>query len=269
MRRGYGEPAARRRHPRVGPLGATGTADLVGAAVAVAIAVATRWWYVPIAAGSLAAVVRSGGLGAVVAVLTAVAVWRADSSWAGLQPDELGPFDGWATVVGEPAAGGRCRSHRARRRRRALRGVGARPRPPAAHRAVAGGRPGARRGRTSGAEPVSSAPGRVAARGRRARRRLARRRRARHTGGGGVQPRARADPPRRRRAARRAGGAGARVVDRRRPGRAAGDGRPLPRRRARPPHRGVRAERGAALGRRRAAAAAGPAADPVGRDVGA
>jgi competence protein ComEC len=75
---------------------------VVGVALVVAIAVATRWWYVPLAAASVAAVVRSGRLGVAVAVLTAGAVWRADSSWAGLQPDELGPFDGWATVVGEP-----------------------------------------------------------------------------------------------------------------------------------------------------------------------
>jgi competence protein ComEC len=103
MRRGYGAPAARPRHPRGRPLRATGTADVVGAAVAVAIAVAMRWWYIPLAAGTVAAVARSGRLGIVVAALTAAAVWQADSAWAGLQPDSLGPFAGWATVVAEPA----------------------------------------------------------------------------------------------------------------------------------------------------------------------
>jgi len=102
MRRGYGEPAARPRHPRVGSPLATGTADVVGAAVAVAIAVATRWWYVPLAAGTVAAVVRSPRLGVAVAALAAAGVWRADAAWVALQPDALGPFSGWATVVGEP-----------------------------------------------------------------------------------------------------------------------------------------------------------------------
>ncbi len=75
---------------------------MVGAAVAVAIAVATRWWYVPIAAGAVAAVVRSPRLAVAVAALAATAVWRGDAAWAALQPDALGPFSGWVTVVGEP-----------------------------------------------------------------------------------------------------------------------------------------------------------------------
>ena len=87
---------------------------MVGVAVAVAIAVATRWWYVPVAAAAFAAVVRSG---ASVSPSPCSAQWRCGgpmSSWAALQPDELGPFDGWATVVGETAAGGRRRPGRAR-----------------------------------------------------------------------------------------------------------------------------------------------------------
>jgi competence protein ComEC len=75
---------------------------VVGAAVAVAIAVTTRWWYVPIAAGAVAAVVRSPRLGVAVAALAATAVWRSDAAWTALQPDALGPFSGWVTVVGEP-----------------------------------------------------------------------------------------------------------------------------------------------------------------------
>ena len=84
MRRGYGEPAARPRHPRVRSLRATGTADVVGAAVAVAVAVTTRWWYVPVAAGALAAIVRSPRLGMAVAALAVAAVWRGDAAWAAL-----------------------------------------------------------------------------------------------------------------------------------------------------------------------------------------
>jgi competence protein ComEC len=70
--------------------------------VAVAIAVTTRWWYVPIAAGSIAAVARSPRLGVAVAALATAALWRADAAWVALQPDVLGPFSGWVTVVGEP-----------------------------------------------------------------------------------------------------------------------------------------------------------------------
>src|SRR5262245_36615996 len=67
MRRGYGEPSAGPRHPRGRPRRPTGTATVVGTALAVAIAVATRLWYAPIAAGAVAAVVRSPRLGIAVA----------------------------------------------------------------------------------------------------------------------------------------------------------------------------------------------------------
>ena len=102
MRRGYGVPAARTRHPRGRSPQATGTADVVAAAVTITIAVITRWWYVPIAAAAIAAAVRSPRIAVAVAALAAAAVWRADGAWAALQPDALGPFAGWATVVGEP-----------------------------------------------------------------------------------------------------------------------------------------------------------------------
>src|SRR5690349_13378004 len=99
MAGGYGVPARSHRHPRVAPAGPTGTADVVVLAVVVALAIATRWWPVVPAAGLAVAVVRSPRIAAVAVVLAAVAVPRATAAWAGLRPDALGPFLGWAEVV--------------------------------------------------------------------------------------------------------------------------------------------------------------------------
>src|SRR4051812_34125880 len=102
MPRGYGLGAARPRHPRSG----AGTADVIVAAAAVALSVATRWWFVVVAAGLVVAVARSPRVGLLVAVLAGTGLWRADAAWAGLRPDTLGPFGGWARVVSEPERAG-------------------------------------------------------------------------------------------------------------------------------------------------------------------
>ncbi len=79
-----------------------GTADALLVAVAVSVAITTRWWFVPIGGGLLAAVARSPRVGFAVVLLAAGGVLRSDAAWAGLQPDHLGPFHGWSTVVAEP-----------------------------------------------------------------------------------------------------------------------------------------------------------------------
>jgi competence protein ComEC len=83
-----------------------GTADVVVATLAVALATTMRWWFVPVAAGALAAVARSVRVALAVAVLAAIGVVRSDAAWAGLRPDALGPYVGWATVVAEPERAG-------------------------------------------------------------------------------------------------------------------------------------------------------------------
>ena len=98
MPQGYGLPAARHRHPR----SATGTAEVVAAGAAMAVTIATRWWFVVAAAGLVVAVARSPRAGMAVAALAAAGMWRADAAWSGLRPDALGPYAGWARVVAEP-----------------------------------------------------------------------------------------------------------------------------------------------------------------------
>ena len=181
MRRGYGEPAARPRHPRVGPAPAIGDRRR------------RRWrpsrWRSrsPRGGGTcrsprVASPPSCGrrALGVAVAALAAAGVWRADAAWAALRPDALGPFAGWATVVGEPERAAGADRVVVERRRRALRGVGARPRPPPARRTS--GRPATGCGSRASARRAgarSATTGRVAARRRRARRRVVRRRRRR------------------------------------------------------------------------------------------
>jgi competence protein ComEC len=75
---------------------------VLAVAVVISVAVATRWWFVAVGAAAVVAVARSPRLALVVAVLGGTAVARADAAWASLEPDTLGPFRGWATVVTDP-----------------------------------------------------------------------------------------------------------------------------------------------------------------------
>jgi competence protein ComEC len=102
MQRGYGRPAAQPRHPRARPVRPVGTLDVVLVAVAVALGVATRSWIVPVAAGALAAAIRAPHVAVAVVALAGVGVVRSDGVWAGLRPNAVGPYAGWATVVAEP-----------------------------------------------------------------------------------------------------------------------------------------------------------------------
>src|SRR5688500_5057182 len=99
---GYEVPARARRHPTATTRCPTGTADVVAVAVAVAVALVAGTWLVPLGTASLALVVRSPRVAAAVLVLAGAAVVRGDGAWDALQPDALGPYDGWATVVGDP-----------------------------------------------------------------------------------------------------------------------------------------------------------------------
>ena len=103
MRRGYGEPAARPRHPRVRPARATGTADVVGGRRRRGHRgrdqVVVRRRSPPVrsrpSCGRRASPSPSPRW-------PRPRSWRGDAAWDGLQPDALGPFSGWVTVVGEP-----------------------------------------------------------------------------------------------------------------------------------------------------------------------
>jgi competence protein ComEC len=69
----------------------------------VATAVATRSWIVVAVAAAVVAVVGGRARPVVLVVLLAgCAVVRSDAAWAGLAPDHVGPFHGWAGVVVEP-----------------------------------------------------------------------------------------------------------------------------------------------------------------------
>ncbi|MET0143974.1 MAG: ComEC/Rec2 family competence protein [Ilumatobacteraceae bacterium] len=96
IRRGYGVVGPDGRHAGR----ATATALLVAATTAVAVG-----WRAPLPV-VLGAIVCAGvgrvRVGLLVALLGLVAVGRADSAWAGLTPDHLGHFGGWAHVVDEP-----------------------------------------------------------------------------------------------------------------------------------------------------------------------
>jgi competence protein ComEC len=108
MRRGYGVPGARHRHPMERPRVPSGTGAAVVVATIVSLAVTTRSWLVVAIAAALAAAGWSLGAGCVLAALAAAGVVRADVAWSDLNPHQLGAFAGWATVVSEPeqAAGG-------------------------------------------------------------------------------------------------------------------------------------------------------------------
>jgi competence protein ComEC len=80
----------------------SGVGAVVAGAIVVALAVATRSWFVAVAAGALATAGWSLGAGAVLAMLAAAGVVRADAAWSDLRAHHLGPFTGWATVVAEP-----------------------------------------------------------------------------------------------------------------------------------------------------------------------
>ena len=104
MRRGYEVPARARRHPTGARRGSPGTFDTVVVAAAVAIALVTGAWLVVAGGAALVGALRSPRVAAAVLVLGGAAVVRADEAWDGLRPDALGPFDGWATVTGDPQA---------------------------------------------------------------------------------------------------------------------------------------------------------------------
>ena len=95
---GYEACPSSRRH-RVSGIG---TVPVAAVAVLVATAVATRSWSVAIGGGLALLVATSPRLATVATLLASAAVVRADAAWADLRPDALGPFAGWAVVVGEP-----------------------------------------------------------------------------------------------------------------------------------------------------------------------
>ena len=246
MRRGY-ERAGRRGLGILGfgRCGPRGPPTWWALAVAVAIAVAPRsWWSSPVAAGALAASRGRRG-SASPSPCSSPAAPRCARTRRGpaLAPDRLGPFHGWVTVVGDPAARrparrGSCSTSRASATRC---GCAAAPRQPARRALAAGDRVLRRRatrtalahdrrrgspGSTSSASSTStgSATSRRAAGWP-----------SRRTGCASSSSAA----PSRCRADRAALARGPR--HRRRPRRAAGDGRPLPRQRACPTSRPCRA----------------------------
>ena len=103
IRRGYEVTAAGPRHPTGEPVATGGPPSPSALAAAVAIAVATRSWIVVAVAAAVVAVVGGRARPVVLVVLLAgCAVVRSDAAWAGLAPDHVGPFHGWAGVVVEP-----------------------------------------------------------------------------------------------------------------------------------------------------------------------
>lgn len=79
-----------------------GFIDVLAALVAVVTAVVTRWWFIAPAVGVVVAVARRPRTALVVALLAGAGAVRSHVAWEGLEPDRLGAFDGWATVVAEP-----------------------------------------------------------------------------------------------------------------------------------------------------------------------
>jgi competence protein ComEC len=83
-----------------------------GAAVIVASAAVIGAWQgsVAVAVVALAAalIVRRVDLALVVLVVGLVASALSDRAWRAVEPDVLGPYRGWATVVGDPAPAGRA-----------------------------------------------------------------------------------------------------------------------------------------------------------------
>jgi competence protein ComEC len=97
MRRAYGALG----HPERHTVGDVGVAAIT-AAVTLSVATGWSWPTLMAIAGVAASHRRQGVVVAVAIVLVWAGAWRADASWAGLQPRALGPFDGWALVVDDP-----------------------------------------------------------------------------------------------------------------------------------------------------------------------
>ena len=118
IRSAYGALRASWRHP-VPDRGIVSLAVVVGLSVRTGESIAT-WAAVSVAAGLVLPVRGSAdgtsggagtdGPGAGVLVRSVVIVvgcailggWRSEAAWSGLQPDVLGPFDGWVLVVDDP-----------------------------------------------------------------------------------------------------------------------------------------------------------------------
>ena len=255
IRRAYGRSPGLVWHPLPGTV-------VAGVATIVACAAATRGGWVPITLVAAAVAVIGGArdvvpwrVTAIVAVVALTSGVRCAGVWQGNQPRHLGPFTGWATVVGDPQpypssvrvvleldgerfelwARGRAKTSRVSSWNGGDRVLLQAERDPLdAERAA----------RVAWQHVVGELHGRLV-------RRRARRERRRP----GEQSRARVDPPRRRRAPGRRCRAVPRPGDRRRPRAAARDGRAVPCERPVPPHRGVRPERRVRARRRRPAAA--------------
>jgi competence protein ComEC len=95
-------------HPGRDGRAVTGDVAIVAMAAVVVVAVRTRD---PMLAGVgvlgcvilVPAVRRAGRRWAAVALVLVVAsAWRSEAGWAGLEPDELGPFTGWVEIVTDP-----------------------------------------------------------------------------------------------------------------------------------------------------------------------
>ena len=102
MGAGYGLRVPRLRHPRDGRTAHLDTAWIVVGALIVASAAATCHPGLVVGAAAVATLSRRPALGLVLVALATVTIVRADAAWRSLTPDRLGPFEGWAEVVGEP-----------------------------------------------------------------------------------------------------------------------------------------------------------------------
>lgn len=95
------------RHPTVGGGRQRGEVALGGpvfVATTVALTIATQSVLVPLLGAVVVALAsrRAGWLPLVVVLLGGTAVVRSEQAWRALEPDRLGPYEGWATVIGEP-----------------------------------------------------------------------------------------------------------------------------------------------------------------------
>ena len=101
--RGYEFTPASTRHPTVRRPRQPGTVAALTFAAGVAASVATRSWMVVVVTGAVSAIVVRRTVPALLLVLIAAAgLVRSDAAWHDLEPDHLGPFTGWATVVTDP-----------------------------------------------------------------------------------------------------------------------------------------------------------------------
>ena len=258
MAAGYGMRQPPSRHATPAPRPVLPTSWVLVAAVTTGLTCAVGSPWIGVAPALGAVVTRRPGVAAALVVLALIATVRTDRAWDSLAPDRLGPFDGWATVVGEPQRyPGAVRVIVEVDAERYELWVRGRARQLRAATWLGGDRRACRR-RAAAARPRAGPPRRLAARRRRARRRLARRSAARRSAGRVVEPGAGGHRPRRRRPARRPGRADQGPRDRRRPRPAAGDGRAVPPERAVAPHCRLGPERGVRARRLRARCCAAP-----------